>query len=336
MADQRKGGIAWTEHTWGPIRGCSRVNASCINCYAEAVAVRFSGDGLPYEGLVRISKKDGTRLGWNGVVRRVDKHMLDPVRWQRGRHIFVNSMSDMFHENLPFNDIAAIFGIMAAAPQHTFQVLTKRPQRALDFFAWAAEQDAGLAGVPGRLHCLMAALDWEREYDPKGDGGILHCKHGADPDGPWPLPNVHLGVSVGDQKEADEFVPLAIQYPASVVWISQEPQHGAIEYRSEWLAKIGWIVIGGESGPNARPFNIAWAENTIAQCRENHVPVFVKQMGSFPMIEVRDPFDETTYTWKNASKLVPLRLKDGHGGDPAEWPECLRVREWPVGYLPTP
>lgn len=319
MGDQRQGGISWTDETWNPIRGCSRVNASCINCYAEAVAIRFSGPGLAYEGLVRMSKKDGSPLGWNGKVRRIDSHVLDPCRWGRPRRVFVNSMSDLFHEDLPFEDIAVIFGVMAAAPTHTFQVLTKRPQRALDFFAWAIEQDAGLTeqqldgAARGRLHCLSAALAWEIDHGDSDSKASLHRKWAAEPVGPWPLPNVHMGVSVGNQAEADEFVPLAIRYPASLVWVSQEPQHGLVVYSEEWLSKIRWIVVGGESGPGARPFHIDWARTTLAQGARAKVPVFVKQLGADP--------------WTQDQRMRPL--KDKAGGDPAEWPRDLQIQEFP-------
>ena len=117
--------ISWTDATWNPVRGCSRVSDGCRNCYAETVAARFSGPGQAYEGLADRARK-GSK--WTGVVRMVPEHLADPMRWKRPRRIFVNSMSDLFHESLSNEQIAAVFGVMAAAPQHTFQVLTKRGQ----------------------------------------------------------------------------------------------------------------------------------------------------------------------------------------------------------------
>lgn len=122
-----KTGISWTDATWNPVRGCSKVSPGCAHCYAERVAVRFSGPGQPYEGLA-----DRERGRWTGAVRMVHEHLADPLRWRRPRRIFVNSMSDLFHEGLSNEEIAAVFGVMAAAPRHTFQVLTKRARRMRD------------------------------------------------------------------------------------------------------------------------------------------------------------------------------------------------------------
>jgi protein gp37 len=108
------------------VRGCSRVSEGCQHCYAERVAARFSGPGKPYEGLAKIGRGTGGHPKWTGVVRMVPEHLADPLRWKKPRRIFVNSMSDLFHEKLTNEEIAAVFGVMAAAPQHTFQVLTKR------------------------------------------------------------------------------------------------------------------------------------------------------------------------------------------------------------------
>src|SRR5689334_413781 len=117
-------GIEWTDATWNPIRGCSRVSEGCRNCYAERVASRFSGPGMPYEGLA----KDGK---WTGAVKLVQEHLEDPLRWKRPRRIFVNSMSDLFHESLKDHEIGAVFSVIEAARNrgHVFQVLTKRPER---------------------------------------------------------------------------------------------------------------------------------------------------------------------------------------------------------------
>lgn len=319
MSDQRDGGIAWTEETWNPIRGCSRVSEGCRHCYAETMAARFSGPGQPYEGLAR-STPSGPR--WTGKVRLVEEHLADPLRWKRPRRIFVNSMSDLFHEALSNEQIAAIFGVMAAAPQHTFQVLTKRAKRMREWFAWAAAQVNG-----ARVMCVQAA---------EAKLGRRVFGLGA----AWPLPSVWLGVSVEDQATADERIPLLLETPAAVRWVSYEPALGPVDlgpwlgeqgYESnspagwvpkeahlDWIgptdAHLDWIVIGGESGPGARarPFDVAWARATIAACRAAAVKVFFKQAGSNAI--------------ENGARLA---LRDRKGGDPAEWPEDLRVREWP-------
>jgi protein gp37 len=136
--------IEWTDATWNPTRGCSRVDDDgCKNCYAMRFAHRFSAPGQPYEGLTILRPKTASRPGvdWSGKARLVPDQLDLPLRWRRPRKVFVDSMSDLFHESLSNEDIAAVFGVMAAARQHTFQVLTKRPQRALEFF-----RQAGIAG----------------------------------------------------------------------------------------------------------------------------------------------------------------------------------------------
>jgi len=304
VTDQRDGGIAWTDETWGPIRGCSRVTKSCINCYAESIAKRFSGEGLAYEGLVRLSKKDGSPLGWNGVVKPVPKRLLDPLRWQRARKIFVNSMSDTFHENLPDSEIDKIMAVMGIARRHTYQSLTKRPQRMKEYLAdpdlprrlWEAAQE---------IWPRARSTPWPETVGPLNPHRDFHPRN-------WPW--VWLGVSVGDQPEAEDFVPILCEIDAALVWISQEPQHGPIEYRDEWLKRIDWIVIGGESGHEARNFEVAWARRTIAQARAAKVPVFMKQLGKWPV----------------GSDGWPIKISDGHGAKVEEWPEDLRVREWPT------
>lgn len=336
MADQRNGGISWTSETWNPIRGCSRVNASCVNCYAEAVAIRFSGKSMPYHGLVRLSKKDGKPLGWNGKVRFVEDHLTDPLRWKRPRRIFVNSMSDLFHENLPFTTIAAIFGVMAAAHQHTFQVLTKRPARMREWFEWVANDADGASS-----HVQLCLQDV---------AGLIGTGGKWSPTEAWPLPNVWIGTSVGNQEEADAFIPDLLEVPAAVHWVSYEPAHGPIDFTHiacegeegepdafnallgtprRWgydpQKKIDWLVCGGESGPGARPFDVAWARSVIKQCREHKTPCFIKQLGSEP-VDMALGLD-LKRCWTSA-EAQPVR--DRKGGDPDEWPEDLRVREYPA------
>lgn len=352
MSDQRKGGIAWTDHTWNPIRGCSRVSKGCENCYAEQVAKRWSGPGQPYEGLVRIDKDGKSKAQWNGRVKFIDEHLTDPLHWTRPRTVFVNSMSDLFHDNVSFSEIAAIFGVMAASPRHTFQVLTKRPGRARAFFGWVAAQDIGLDGTAGRLHCVFEALRAEV-------GEELHTKHCADPDGPWPLPNVWLGVSVEDQESANQRIPHLLACPAAVRWVSYEPALGPVDFRHidadsaghEWgqidsltgknsdmgrpwrdaPGKLDWIVIGGESGTGARPFDLAWARSVLSQARKAGAACFVKQLGANAMDPPNGLCGAATVVPDHAEAIVNKRLKDRKGGDMDEWPENLRVREWPGG-----
>lgn len=356
MADQREGGIAWTETTWNPLRGCSRVSDGCRNCYAEKVAGRFSGPGQPYDGLVRLSAegKHG-RARWNGSVRFLPEKLAEPLRWTRPRRVFVNSMSDLFHESVPFEQVAAIFGVMAASPRHTFQVLTKRPVRALEFFRWLdVEAPIGVPSDPDSpwwrvFHCFMAAFNAAKGIDDAG--ALAQAQRLLTTDKisgtTWPLPNVWLGVSVEDQKTADARIPLLLDTPAAVRWVSYEPALGPVDFTGigrnafsrpddYYDATVGldWIVVGGESGPGARPFDLAWARSTIEQTRQTPCRVFVKQLGAKPIADhanVRglrwaqvDPRD-----YGHGDDHVLVRLADRKGGDMDEWPEDLRVREWP-------
>lgn len=377
MADQRNGGISWTDATWNPIRGCSRVNASCVHCYAERVAMRFSGRGMPYEGLVRVSKKDGKPLGWSGDVRLVPEHLADPLRWKRPRRVFVNSMSDLFHEQLPMETIARVFAVMALCPAHTFQILTKRPKRMRGLLCselfWQ-DVDRAISTTPFGPH---EPASQKSRIDRALDLLMEIVERRA-------LPNAHLGVSVGCQSEADEMIPALLDTPAAARWVSQEPQHGPVVYRDEWLhigrcravgpaperfrcgmpaghegddghphtalvptgapwfgrPALDWIVVGGESGPGARPFDLAWARSTIAQCKEAGTACFVKQMGSKPVGNFCDSCDGRGRVgegrdWGGICEMcggVPVQavLSDRAGADPAEWPSDLRVREFPA------
>jgi len=284
MADKSK--ITWTEATWNPIRGCSKVSSGCKYCYAEEMASRFCGPGAPYEGLIT----DGH---WNGTVHLVQKHLDDPLRWKRPRRIFVNSTSDLFHESLAFEDIARIFGVMAARPEHTFQVLTKRAARMLEFFQWLkAKGDEpnpfDKTRTTERMAVLMAKFDMVNREERFG---------------PWPLPNVQIGVSVENQAAAEERITLLRQVPAAVRWVSFEPLLGPVDLDREYLALacggsypfpmledrhrtklvdlLDWVVVGGESGSHARPMHPDWARGLRDQCAEAHVPFLFKQWGEW-------------------------------------------------------
>lgn len=332
-----KTGIAWTETTWNPLRGCSKVSLGCRNCYAETVAGRFSGRGQPYEGTV------DDRGRWNGVVKFVPERLGDPIRWTRPRRVFVNSMSDVFHESVPFETIAAIFGVMAGARRHTFQVLTKRPERAAEFFQWLGEPGSSIYQTPW-FKCTTEALAVLPEDVPRSRSYI------TDPTGPWPLPNVWLGVSAEDQATWDARVPLLLQLPAAIRWVSVEPQIGPIDTRvgieaafcpscgcdavysshdlrwhcfvgCGWTGAelppsplLGWVVVGGESGRRARPFRIGWARDIVADCHAAGVACFVKQLGSSPVGN-----DGARYPGINHPK----------GEDTDEWPPDIRVQEYP-------
>ena len=345
MSAQRAGGIAWTDVTWNPVRGCARVSEGCRNCYAERMAARFCGPGQPYEGLAH---RVAGEARWTGQVRLVPEKLGEPLRWRRPRKVFVNSMSDLFHESLSDVQIASVFGVMAAASRHTFQVLTKRPGRMLAWAAWAAQQGEELLASVGEpppsgspVGGALAVLTGE---DALGRCGFATACHAS-----WPLPNVWLGVSVEDQRTADERIPLLLQTPAAVRWVSYEPALGPVFF-GMWLLgthrpchgctpdgafcgghyvgpALDWVVVGGESGSRARVFDLAWASSVVDECRAARVPVFVKQLGARPITSVTGEF--RTHRGNRQVAFRGPKLASPSGSDPEEWPKRLRVREWP-------
>ncbi|MGB1225584.1 MAG: DUF5131 family protein [Mycobacterium sp.] len=218
--------IEWTDRSWNVLRGCSRVSEGCRHCYAEVMASRFSGPGQWAEGLATRSPSR-----WTGKVAFAEHKLDEPLRWRKPQRIFVNSMSDVFHEDVPDEWIDAIFGVMASAPQHTFQVLTKRPARMLAWFNGLSDRSDSNGkpatwfpfGVACRRHGVGTNETLRRAV-------ASHPSHSnRDRDLYWPLPNVHLGVSVEDQATADARIPLLLQTPAAVRFISAEPLLGPVD-----------------------------------------------------------------------------------------------------------
>jgi protein gp37 len=259
--------IEWTDATWNPVRGCTKISPGCKHCYAERFAERFRGVvGHPFE---------------QGFDPRVVPEMLAaPLRWKRPRLIFVNSMSDLFHGNVPSDYIAAVFGVMAAAPRHTFQVLTKRADRMHSWFKWAARRDR----VGDGIHCAVTeafgvpALNayMTRNDSDELDGRRGEFDHLIDEAPEWPLANVWLGVSVENDFYTHRIEDLQAT-PAAVRFLSCEPLLGPLPDLN--LDDIHWVIVGGESGPGARPMNPDWVRDIREQCRRSQVPFFFKQWG---------------------------------------------------------
>lgn len=229
-----KSAIEWTEATWNPVTGCDRVSEGCDHCYALTLAKRLKAMGT------RRYQADGDpRTSGPGFGVTLHHDQLDlPVRWRRPRVVFVNSMSDLFHDAVPEDFIFDVFEAMAEASQHTFQVLTKRP---------------------GRMASVV-----RRWVD---DARVL--------------PNVWLGASVENQRWAEIRVPKLVETPAAVRFLSCEPLLGGIDLDAlnggEW--PIDWVIVGGESGPGARPMHAEWARSLRDQCVSAGVPFFFKQWG---------------------------------------------------------
>ena len=316
--------IEWTDATWNPVRGCSIVSKGCTNCYAMRQAHRSSGSGGAYEGLTK-----ATRGGpvWTGEIRLMPELLDQPLCWVSPRRIFVNSMSDLFHEGVPFEFIDKIFAVMTACDRHVFQILTKRPRRMLEWFARL---------TPDRLFGMEAGPEEVTEQRVKhfharplrgNRGGYDNC--GLD----WPARNIWLGVSVEDQAAADERIPLLLATPAAVRWISAEPLLGAIDlsrYLGTPLPKpypflisvldqaprgLDWVVAGGESGPSARPMHPDWARSLRDQCTDFNVPFFFKQWGSWtpycsPFVAARE-LNLGDVILRRAPKKSAGRMLDG-------------------------
>lgn len=240
MAD--KTGIEWTDATWNPITGCHKVSPGCDNCYAETFAERWRGTPGHY-----------FEHGFD-VQLRPDKLDL-PLRWKRPRRIFVNSMSDLFHDRVPDQYIAGVFAVMARAPQHTFQLLTKRH---------------------GRMRSLLNEHDFSHRVI--GPDEIL-----------WPLPNVWIGVSAENQQWADIRIPALLDTPAAVRWVSAEPLLGPLDLAGNGFLSadefdrpgLSWVVTGGESGPAARPAHPDWFRSLRDQCQAAGVAYLHKQNGEW-------------------------------------------------------
>lgn len=303
--------IEWTNNTWNPLRGCSRVSEGCRNCYAEQVAGRFSGEGQPYEGLITKTAKGAT---WNGQIKLVPEKLEEPLRWTKAGKIFVNSMSDLFHENVPDEYIDQVFAVMALAPRHTFQVLTKRPERMRAYL---------------EMDNRAEAIGWAETdiYEARGRlpigayHGPTHRK--------LPLSNVWLGVSVENQESADERIPLLLQTPSAVRWISAEPLLGPIDI-SAWIDPdyftgcaddgikgLHWVVVGGESGRNARPMHPDWARSLRDQCEDANVPFLFKQWGEYVSVYDRQ---KDGPDWRRCGEVAAsnepgrwLNVAGGHG-----------------------
>lgn len=331
-----KSSIEWTDATWTPIRvrsadgervgwGCEKVSDGCKNCYAETLNKRL-GTGLPYA--VGAVTKDG------GEYFLDEKMLTAPLRWRKPRRVFVCSMTDLFGEWVPDEWIDRMFAVMALTPQHTYQVLTKRPERMREYIQRHSAYP--LAGTLNDLFTFGHRLGMQEIPT-----AAIEAWRG------WPLPNVWLGTSVEDQGTADVRIPELLATPAAVRFVSYEPALGPVDFATykvetglwkfdKWAIPAGlhWVIVGGESGPAARPFDVAWARSAVSQCRAADVAVFVKQLGAKPfevLHEMRAPGPGAPVglIGRTVPVEVPLKLKDRKGGDMAEWPEDLRVREMP-------
>lgn len=294
--------IEWAEETWNPVTGCSPISEGCRNCYAERMSKRLAGRcGYPADDPFRVT---------------LHPHKLDePLKWKKPRRVFVCSMGDLFHEDVPDEFIARIWGIMANCLNHTFQVITKRPHRMMEW--------------------LSRVKDWEGWKTHNGEPPNVYGGSGIIVGyNMWPLPNVWLGVTAENQQMADERIPILLETPAAVRFVSVEPMLGPVDldlylpfyrhpldddawernsyhlkrlYKRIQSGTLDWVICSGETGPGARPMHPDWVRSLKDQCQEAGVPFFFKQWGEW--------FPRDQWEW-NPELILPddeYAYRDGSG-----------------------
>ena len=316
MAENSK--IEWTDASWNPIVAvdrktgkvgwhCEKVSEGCRNCYAAAINHRNlpgRGTGLPYTR----SSRDKVRIEIH------EKTLLAPLKWRKPRMVFVCSMSDLFAEFVSDEQIQAVFGLMSSCGQHTFQVLTKRPERMAEWF-----ESNTLSECQAEFVVRTEGREWRtqcRGLDRLRDTSAINGSGGNS----WPLPNVWLGCSVEGQEQADKRIPHLLRCPAAVRFLSCEPLLGPIDLFAndehheleegfpeggflhtsdcpgfcdyacggqEYEGKsIDWVIVGGESGHNARPMHPDWARSIRDKCQTAEVPFFFKKCGEWLHVQL--------------------------------------------------
>ena len=303
--------ISWTDATWNPVTGCTKISPGCKLCYADRLFLRtYSGmckcghplsehvlGRWPHCGHAACSCATFVQRQFTDVRTHPDR-LEQPVHWKKGKRIFVNSMSDLFHEDVPFEFIDLIFAVMAVTPQHTYQILTKRAVRMLEYVSYVNEYDLS------RARSEICGIN----------------RYSATP---WPLPNVWLGVSVENPDQLFR-VDTLLEIPNAMPWVSYEPALAGVNFApyfengitQRWDRHLRWLVFGGESGPGARPCNLKWARDVRDQCKAARVPFFFKQGGRTAYREV-------------GGTIYHYGFRDRKGEDLYEIPEDLRIREFP-------
>jgi protein gp37 len=333
--------IQWTDATWNPVVGCDKTSPGCLHCYAISDAWRMAHNPNPkissvYAGLTH--KLPNGIIDWTGVVRLVRDRLSIPVQTGKPQRYFVNSMSDLFHETLPFADVDEVVAAMILAKangrQHIFQTLTKRDERLYAYMSSRSEDHELLFNAADRAFGEETAIAVANSIN-----GTL----GEGRNAMWPPSNAWWGVSVENRKHGLPRVDSLRDTPAALRFLSIEPlleDIGEINLRG-----ISWVIVGGESGSQPRALNPEWVMSIIEQCAAAGVPCFVKQLGA--RITGDDKLFRTIHQWitpdgrrhlapivgslvgVRPSPTVDFALCNRHGGEPGEWPESLRVREFP-------
>lgn len=345
--------IEWADETWSPIIGCDRVSPGCDRCYAISTARMRESNPNPKiaAAFAGTTERNEDGVDWTGKVNLLANRLDDPLHWKKPRRVFVNSLSDLFHDAVPDEYIVAVFARMWWSPQHTFQVLTKRHARMRSL----------VPSIEERLRKMERDLELVDAPTPLR----------------WPLPNLWLGVSVENQKWADIRIPALLETPAAVRFLSCEPLLGPIDLcgpnvpgrgrpkLTYWLdgrpgwgpeqtddrgrvfqelvtgPRIDWVIVGGESGPGARAMHPQWARTLRDQCQHSGVPFFFKQWGEWApsgavvirsrpeprSLLVGEPVDEAGHREeiRRVGKRTAGRLLDGctHDAFPADSLDAL-------------
>jgi len=292
--------IQWTDATWSPVVGCTKVSTGCDNCYAEKMACRLasmacsakktiaqisnmSDSERAYINVVRMMHDPAREKtyfdGWNGKIALVESALNKPLHWKKPRMIFVNSMSDLFHPSVPFEFIDKVIDVFNKCPQHTGQLLTKRAERMKEYF------------------CRGVKIDENNTTEMFMRPNVAF------------LQNLWLGVTAENQEWWDKRKKDFLSIPAVVHFVSNEPCLGGIVYTDEDLQQLDWVIVGAESGPKSRWCPVGDIRSIVGQCKDAGVPVFVKQI----------------HIWDSAKKKHKL-IKDIN-----QFPEDLRIREYPKG-----
>jgi protein gp37 len=317
--------IEWTDATWPVVQGCDPVSPGCLNCYAISLMHRHAANpnqkiSLPVQGLTKTS---GRGPIWTGKLALREDRLGDPLRWRKPKMVFVPSHGDIFHEGVPDAFLAQVYLTMFRAKHHTFQVLTKRAERLVEWSRKLCYDDGG-----------------ERLYlDETGRGRRLlglpearHIWHGVS------VENVATSVRLDHLTKATlgvRFVSLEplLEFVDVTKWLYSEYDRYAMDPRGATLApaqsytasraKLNWAIVGGESGVRARPFDVDWARTYVEHCRAAGCALFVKQMGAKPFVSLRDANNPG---YRGA---MEIRYNDSKGGNMSEWPPEIRVREFP-------
>lgn len=338
--------IAWCDETVNVSTGCNRVAPECDNCYAISTAHRELRP--EHKGLTVVRRADASRPGpdWNGVVHKHPERLLQPAKFPGRKRIFINSMSDVFHVNLGHEYIAAIHGMVAAFPQHTFIMLTKRVGQAVAFHDRMARSKRPAEDCVYAWYNALGETDVPRPY--LSNEAATRVRHVQ-----WPLPNLWLGVSVGT-RDRTSWIEYLLGIPAALHCVSFEPlledigdlgdllptaaEQKGDKPRHDRKGYLGWAILGGESGHKhtTRLCDVKWIRRLAEQLRFANVPTFIKQMGSraYSYGESWPPFvgryaPAILTLGDGKREVVARRLLDAAGSDPLEWPPQLQIQEHP-------